>query len=242
MIIYPAIDLRGGKVVRLQQGDPDRQTIYSDDPAAVAARWLDAGADWLHVVNLDGAFQAANDNLAILAALAGLDVSLQFGGGIRSLDDAARAIDAGATRVILGTAAIQNPDMVGAFIARWGVDRLTVALDARGDRVATHGWQEASDWTPADLGRELARRGAVHALYTDVSRDGELGGVNVAATVKLAEETGLRVIASGGVSSLRDVIELCESGNIAGVVLGKALYEGIIDLAEVIRLTCGPAG
>lgn len=238
MIIYPAIDLRGGRVVRLQQGDPDRQKIYSDDPLAVANRWLAAGADWLHVINLDGAFQTANDNLSILEQLARLDVYVQFGGGIRSLDDAARAIDAGASRVILGTAAVQNPELVSEFIGRWGAEALTVALDARGDRVATHGWQQASEWSPADLGREFARQGAIHALYTDVSRDGELEGVNVAATIRLAEETGLQVIASGGVSSLRDVLELCESDQVAGAILGKALYEGIIDLAEVIRLAC----
>lgn len=236
MIIYPAIDLRGGRVVRLQQGDPRRQTVYSDAPLEVAARWLEAGADWLHVISLDGAFQAANDNLAILRQLAALDVDIQFGGGIRTLEDAALALEAGATRVILGTAAVENPDLVSAFIARWGAERLTVALDAREGRVATHGWQEASPWTPVDLGREFARRGALHALYTDVTRDGELEGVNVEATVRLAEQTGLRVIASGGVSSLGDVIALQESGAVAGVVLGKALYEGIIDLAEAIRL------
>jgi phosphoribosylformimino-5-aminoimidazole carboxamide ribotide isomerase len=236
MIIYPAIDLRGGKVVRLQQGDPNRQKIYSEDPIAAAQRWLDAGTDWLHVVNLDGAFQTANDNLAILEVLAALDVSVQFGGGIRSLEDAAQALDAGASRVVLGTAVVQNPDLVDEFVARWGAEQLTIALDARGGKVATHGWQQKSDWTPADLGRELARRGAVHTLYTDVARDGELEGVNVEATAQLAADTGLKVIASGGVASLGDVTALCESGLVEGAVLGKALYEGIIDLAEAIRL------
>jgi len=236
LIIYPAIDLRGGQVVRLQQGDPTRQTTYSTDPLETARRWLDAGADWLHVVNLDGAFQAANDTLAILARLAGLGVKIQFGGGILSLEDAARALDLGATRVVFGTAIVQNPDLVTEFVARWGAERLTVALDARGGRGAIHGWQAESAWTPTDLGRALAQRGAIHALYTDVSRDGELQGVNVAATVALAEATGLRVIASGGVASLEDVRALRTSGKVAGAILGKALYEGLLDLGEAIRL------
>ncbi len=239
MILYPAVDLRGGKVVRLHQGDPDRQKVYSESPLDVAARWLEAGADWLHVVNLDGAFADANDNLALLEKLAALDVNIQFGGGVRTLDDAARVLAMGVRRVVLGTAVAQNPDMVTAFIARWGSDRLTVALDARAGVVATHGWQQASGWTPESLGRELAARGAVHALYTDVARDGELTGVNVAGTAHLAEATGLQVIASGGVSSLQDVIALRDTGKIAGAVLGKALYEGIIDLAEAIRLAAG---
>lgn len=236
MIIYPAIDLRGGQVVRLQQGDPNRQTTYSSDPLDIAHRWQDAGADWLHVINLDGAFQAANDNMAILAKLAQLDMQVQFGGGIRSLDDAAKAIDAGASRVILGTAAVQNPAMIDAFVARWGSDKLTVALDAHGDRVAIHGWQEASDWTTVDLGNEFARRGAVHALYTDVARDGELQGVNVEATVALAEATGMQVIASGGVASLEDIRVLHASGKVAGAITGKALYEGLLDLGEALAL------
>lgn len=239
MIIYPAIDLRGGKVVRLNQGDPARQKTYGDNPLEVGQRWLDAGAAWLHVVNLDGAFQAANDNLAILEGLAALPVKVQFGGGIRSLADAEQAINAGASRVILGTVLVEDPGIVDQFVARWGSERLTIALDARGDKVAIQGWQEASAWTPADLGLELKRRGAVHALYTDVSRDGELEGVNVAATVQLAQDTGLQVIASGGVASLQDIIDLKASAQVAGAITGKALYEGIIDLAEAIRLAAG---
>ncbi len=240
MIIYPALDLRGGKVVRLLQGDPARQTTYSDDPLEVARRWQAAGAGWLHVVNLDGAFQAANDSLAILARLAALGLPIQFGGGIRSLEDAARALDAGATRVIFGTAVVQNPALVEAFMARWDAERLTVALDARGDRVATHGWQADSGWTPADLGRDLARRGAIHALYTDVSRDGGLEGVNIAGTVALAEATGLQVIASGGVASLADLRALQASGRVAGAITGKALYEGVFTLEDALQAVASP--
>lgn len=236
MIIYPAIDLRGGNVVRLRQGDPHRQTVYSDDPAEVAARWHQAGADWLHVINLDGALDTANDNLALLPDLARLDLAIQFGGGVRGLEDAARILEIGATRVIMGTALTQNPDLAGEIVARFGAERLVVALDARQGRVATHGWQQDSAWTPAELGRRFADLGVIHALYTDVSRDGELEGVNVAATVALAEATGLQVIASGGVSSLSDVIALRDTGKVAGAILGTALYEGIVDLAEAIRL------
>lgn len=236
MIIYPAIDLRGGRVVRLQQGDPDRQTTYSDDPVAVAKRWQAAGAEWLHVVNLDGAFQDANDTLAILAKLAAVGLKIQFGGGIRTLDDAALALERGASRVVLGTAVVQNPDLVDAFVARWDAEHLTIALDARGDRVATHGWQTESTWTPADLGRELAGRGAIHALYTDVARDGELEGVNVAGTVALAEATGLHVIASGGVATLDDIRALLATGKVAGAITGKALYEGVFQLEEALAL------
>lgn len=236
MILYPAIDLRGGQVVRLQQGDPARQTHYSADPLAVAHRWQEAGAAWLHVINLDGAFQTANDNLAVLGRLAGLGIPIQFGGGIRSLEDAARAFDAGAARVILGTAVAQDPALVEAFVARWGAERLAVALDSRGGQVAIHGWQAASAWTPVELGRALARRGAVHALYTDIVRDGGLQGVDVAGTARLAVETGLQVIASGGVASLEDIRALRATGQVAGAVVGKALYEGVFSLADALRV------
>jgi phosphoribosylformimino-5-aminoimidazole carboxamide ribotide isomerase len=161
---------------------------------------------------------------------------IQFGGGIRSMADAERALDAGATRVVIGTALVENPGLVSDFIGQWGPQRLTIALDAKGGQVATHGWQQASPWTPADLGKELAARGAVHALYTDVSRDGELEGVNIEATIKLAEDTGLRVIASGGVASLDDIRALAASGKVAGAVLGKALYENRFELEKAIKL------
>lgn len=235
MIVYPALDLRGGQVVRLQQGDPNRQTAYSSDPAAVAARWIAAGAHWLHVVNLDGALSAANDNETVVKALIKLGVPIQFGGGLRSANDVGRALDLGVARVVLGTLAVAQPELVAALIAQHGAERIAVALDARDGQVTTHGWQQISTATPAELGKRLAASGARHALYTDVSRDGELGGVNVAATAELARQTGLSVIASGGVSGLADVIALRAAGGVAGVVLGKALYEGRIDLAEALK-------
>ena len=237
MIIYPAIDLRGGRVVRLKYGDPQQETAYSDDPCAVAERWRAAGAAWLHVVNLDGALGEESSALETLRQLAALEgVRVQFGGGLRALEDAARALEAGAARVILGTAAVQRPELAGEAVRRFGAERVAVALDARGDRVATHGWQQLSAWTPAELGRRFAEMGVRHALYTDITRDGDLSGVNVAATAALARETGLAVIASGGVASLADVRALLETGAVAGAIIGRALYTGAVDLAEALRL------
>jgi phosphoribosylformimino-5-aminoimidazole carboxamide ribotide isomerase len=236
LILYPALDLQGGKVVRLRQGDASKETVYSDDPVAVATRWRDAGAEWLHVINLDGAFSVANDNEHIVGRLASIGLPIQFGGGLRDFDDVRRAFDLGVARVVLGTLAVEQPDIIAAVVDFWGADTLAVALDALHGKVATRGWQHITDISPVELGREMAARGARHALYTDVSRDGELSGVNVAATIELAQATGLEVIASGGISSLADILALHESGSVAGAILGTALYEGLIDLAEAIRL------
>jgi phosphoribosylformimino-5-aminoimidazole carboxamide ribotide isomerase len=234
MIVYPALDLRGGQVVRLQQGDPNRQTVYGQ-PAEVGAKWIGMGAQWLHVVNLDGTFSMANDNEAHVRALCKLGVPVQFGGGLRSAEDIARAFDLGVARVVLGTIAVQQPEQVAAWVQHYGAEKISVALDARDGFVATHGWQQTSAVTPTDLGKQFAAQGVKHALYTDVSRDGELVGVNVAGTADLARATHLNVIASGGVGSLQDVIALRETGSVAGVILGKALYEGRIDLPAALR-------
>ena len=236
MILYPSLDLQAGNVVRLKQGDRARQTVYSSDPVSVARRWLDAGAEWLHVVNLDGAFSIVNDNERVVNLLANCGVPVQFGGGLRSLDDVRRAFDLGVARVVLGTLAIEQPDLINAVIEQWGAEALAVGLDARHGKVTTRGWQHVTDLTPTDLGRDMVARGARHALYTDVSRDGELSGVNVTATVELARTTGLQVIASGGVTSLGDITALRDSRRVAGAILGTALYEGLIDLAEAIQL------
>jgi phosphoribosylformimino-5-aminoimidazole carboxamide ribotide isomerase len=239
MIVYPAIDLRQGRVVRLVHGDPNRETVYSDNPVETAERWKTAGAAWLHVVNLDGALGEATLALETLRALAGAGLPIQFGGGLRSLDDAQKALDAGAARVILGTMVGKDPDQAVVAVARFGAKAVVVALDAKGDQVATHGWQQVSAWTPVDLGKRFAAMGVIHALYTDVSRDGDLSGVNVDATAKLARETGLRVIASGGVASLDDVRRCRETSEIAGVIIGKALYSGAFTLEEALRIVQG---
>ena len=240
MIVYPAIDLRGGRVVRLKYGDPTQQTVYSHDPAATAVRWRESGAAWLHVVNLDGALGEASSNLEVvrmLAALTGLRV--QFGGGLRDADSVERAFDAGVARVVLGTAAVGDPAFVAKMVEQWGADGVSVALDARDGRVAVRGWQETSAWTPAALGRRMAALGVRHALFTDVGRDGAGTGVNVTATAELARETALQVVASGGVASLDDVRAVKAAGVIAGVVIGRALYSGAVDLREALNVAAG---
>jgi phosphoribosylformimino-5-aminoimidazole carboxamide ribotide isomerase len=236
VIIYPAIDLRGGRVVRLIEGDLNRQTVFSSDPLATAKLWIDHGASWLHMVNLDGAFASANDNERILEMIARLDVRVQFGGGLRSVEDIARAIDKGASRVVLGTIAAQQPGIIGRAIERWGAERICVALDARDGRIATHGWQATSDRSPVTMGQHMVSLGVTHALHTDVTRDGGLQGVNVESSEKLARETGLAVIASGGVNSLDNIRKLTYNNIIAGAVIGMALYEGRINLREAIQV------
>jgi phosphoribosylformimino-5-aminoimidazole carboxamide ribotide isomerase len=239
MIIYPAIDMRGGRVVRLKEGDPARQTVFSDDPLMVARLWMDAGAAWIHMVNLDGAFSEANDHLRIVEAVARLGVRVQFGGGLRQMDDLARAFEAGVSRAVLGTAAVQQPAMVAQAVEQWGAERICVGLDARDGRIATHGWQQVADLTPVELGRQMAALGVRHALYTDVSRDGGLQGVNVGGTVRLAQATGLQVIASGGVRALDDIRALAATGIVAGAIVGMALYEKRFTLQEAITLAGG---
>ncbi len=239
MIIYPAIDLRGGKVVRLQEGDPARQQTFSDDPLATAKRWLDQGASWLHLVNLDGAFDQANENLRILEKIARLGICVQFGGGLRDLGALRQARDAGADRLVIGTMTVRDPDSALAALQEFGADAICMALDARDGKVATHGWTEVSQHSPLVLGRWLQERGARHALYTDVARDGGLRGVNIADTIALAQQTGLRVIASGGVSRLEDIRLLAESGLVAGAVIGMALYKGEFPLADALAAAKG---
>ena len=236
MIIYPAIDLRGGRVVRLKEGDPNRQTVFSDDPVSTARRWVDEGAAWLHMVNLDGAFADQNANGLILEQVAKLGVPVQFGGGLRRIEDMQRAIDQGAARIVLGTVAVQQPELVIEAVGRWGAVHICVGLDARDGKVTTHGWQSVSEVTPADLGRMMAARGVRHALYTDVSRDGALTGVNVESTAELARQTDLQVIASGGVGSIEDIRRLVATGVVSGAIIGMALYEGRVQLREALAI------
>ncbi|MBZ0277732.1 MAG: 1-(5-phosphoribosyl)-5-[(5-phosphoribosylamino)methylideneamino]imidazole-4-carboxamide isomerase [Anaerolineae bacterium] len=239
MIIYPAIDLRQGRVVRLKEGDVNRQTVFSDDPVATAKTWIEQGASWIHMVNLDGAFAESNNNGQILQQVARLGIKVQFGGGLRRMDDIARSLENGAERVVLGTVAIQQPEIVAEAVNRWGSERVCVALDARDGKIATHGWQQTTELAPAVFGQQLAAAGLRHALFTDVSRDGGLQGVNVAATVALAQTTGLQVIASGGVSSVEDIRALTASHVVAGAVIGMALYEGRLTLAEAMQAAGG---
>jgi phosphoribosylformimino-5-aminoimidazole carboxamide ribotide isomerase len=239
--------------VRLRQGDPDAQTTYSDDPAETAAKWAALGAEWLHVVNLDGALTfslaAGADlkgagcgdklpiNLRRLADIrAAVPLPIQYGGGLRTLADVALALDTGATRVVLGTVAVQQPELVRQAIERFGAERIVVGLDARDGKVATHGWQEQSDLTATEVARRVAEMGALRIVYTDIARDGMLTGVNVAATVELARSSGLKVIASGGVGSLDDIRALAAAPEIEGVIVGQALYAGAFTLPDALAL------
>ena len=234
MIIYPAIDLRGGKVVRLREGDPKRQTVFSDDPVATAQSWIDHGASWLHMVNLDGAFDSESESLGILEKVAKLDVQVQYTGGLRDMAALSQAWDTGASRIVIGTMAVREPESVTEAVAKFGVEAICVALDARDGKVVTHGWTESSAHRPAELGSRLYGLGARHALYTDVQRDGGMRGVNIAGTVALAQETGLQVIASGGVSHISEIQQLAKSGNVAGAIIGMALYQKRFTLAEAL--------
>lgn len=236
--IYPAIDLRNGRVVRLQYGDPDKETVFGDDPAAMGQIWIEAGTEWLHVVNLDGAFdEKGAANWSALPQITQLNAKVQFGGGIRTLTDVERALAAGVTRVILGTVAIEKPELVTKAIAQFGADKVVVGIDARDGEVKTRGWVKGSGTSPADLGLQMKERGVTTIIYTDISRDGVLTGVNAEATAKLAQATGLNVIASGGVATLDDITNchaLAEQG-VIGVITGRAIYDGRIDLAEAFE-------
>ncbi|MCY3977254.1 MAG: 1-(5-phosphoribosyl)-5-[(5-phosphoribosylamino)methylideneamino] imidazole-4-carboxamide isomerase [Chloroflexi bacterium] len=234
MIIYPAIDLRGGKVVRLREGDPKRQTIFSDDPVATAQTWIDQGATWLHMVNLDGAFDSESENLSILEKAAKLDVKVQYTGGLREMAALRQAWDCGASRIVIGTMAVREPASVAEAVSLFGAEAISMALDARDGKVVSHGWTETSAHSPAELGARLYGLGARHALYTDVQRDGGMRGVNIAGTVALARETGLQVIASGGVSQVSEIRQLASSGIVAGAIIGMALYLKRFTLAEAL--------
>jgi phosphoribosylformimino-5-aminoimidazole carboxamide ribotide isomerase len=238
MNIYPAIDLRHGQVVRLKYGDPQQQTTYSAAPLETARRWADAGAQWIHVVNLDGAFGddegAAASNRSLLQALAAVGPKLQFGGGLRSLDDIEAAFSHGAARVVIGTLAIEQPAVLRQAIERFGSDRVVVGLDARQGRVKTRGWQRDGGIDTIAIGRQIRSVGVNLVVHTDIGRDGDLSGVNGAASSELARETGLQVIASGGVNSSEEVLRLKNQPGIAGVIIGRALYTGAIDLQKLL--------
>ncbi len=242
MIVYPAIDLRGGRVVRLAQGRPEAETIDGDDAAAVAREWAAQGAPWLHVVNLDGAFGSGAGNLrALHSILQAVAIPVQLGGGLRSLDDLTAAFDLGAARAILGTVAVTRPALVVEAIARFGPERIAVGIDARDGQVAVHGWQTVSAIPAVELGRRMRESGVVRAVFTDIGRDGMLAGYNVEATRRMAEATGLRIIASGGLASLADVeaIRALEPVGVEGLIAGRALYAGTVRLADILAVAAG---
>jgi phosphoribosylformimino-5-aminoimidazole carboxamide ribotide isomerase len=233
--VIPAIDLQGGRCVRLVQGDFDRATVYGDDPPGIARRWQAAGASRIHVVDLDGAKAGGPRQLGIVAEIArSVAVPVQLGGGMRTLDDIQAALAAGVDRVMVGTRAIEDPSFVDEALARFG-DRVGVGIDARDGRVAVRGWVDVSDVDALDLARSMATRGVKTIVYTDIARDGMLIGPNVEAMRRMAEAVpDVAVIASGGVGALGDVLELANTGTV-GVIVGKAIYTGNVDLAEAIR-------
>jgi phosphoribosylformimino-5-aminoimidazole carboxamide ribotide isomerase len=230
--VFPAIDLRNGKVVRLKQGDPNRQTTYSEDPASTARRWLEAGAGWLHVVNLDGALdEGDNENWdalgAILQVASENNARVQYGGGLRSFDSIGHALDLGISRVVLGTLAAEQPQILERALSEFGPDRLAAGIDARNGIVRVRGWKEQTAATASELASRLAALGLEWIIFTDVARDGIGSGLNIPASLELARITGLQVIASGGVDTNQDIQAASEAG-LAGVIIGRALYEGRI--------------
>ena len=237
MILYPAIDLKDGQCVRLLRGDMAQATVFGADPAAQARAFAQAGCRWLHLVDLNGAFEGAPVNgAAVEAILAAVTVPVQLGGGIRDRATLERWLERGVTRVILGTAAVRDPGFVREAAAAWP-GRVAVGVDARAGMVAVEGWAETTDMTATDLARRFEDAGVAAIVYTDIERDGAMQGPNVAATAALAQAVAIPVIASGGVSSLADLQALKDSGApLDGAISGRALYEGKLDLAEAVAL------
>jgi phosphoribosylformimino-5-aminoimidazole carboxamide ribotide isomerase len=237
--IYPAIDLRGGKVVRLKEGDPARMTAYSDDPAEAAKRWLSMGAKWLHVVNLDGAFgegDGANQQalLSVLKVASEFGADVQFGGGLRSLDSMSQVLSLGVSRIVLGTVAVEQSDLVTNALEKFGAEKIAVGIDAREGVVRVRGWQSDGGVSAQDLALQMRMLGLRTIIFTDVSRDGMGHGLNIPATRELADVSGMDVIASGGVHTLEDVVAARDAG-LSGAIVGRALYEGTIDLKDALQ-------
>jgi phosphoribosylformimino-5-aminoimidazole carboxamide ribotide isomerase len=235
MQLYPAIDLKDGNCVRLTQGLFEQAKIYSHTPADMAKEWENQGATFLHLVDLDGALAGRSVNEpAIRSILKAVSIPVQIGGGIRSRDGVASMLDLGVKRVIIGTKAAKNPEFIGEVVEEFGTDCIVAGIDAKDGKVAIEGWEKLSCLSALDLCKKMKDFGVQHIVYTDISRDGMLTGPNVPATKELTRETGLDIIASGGVSSMEDLRRLYEEG-IKGAIIGKALYEKRIDLLEAIR-------
>ena len=234
MEVIPSIDLRGGRCVRLYQGDFGRETVYSEDPLAVARQWQEQGASRLHLVDLDGAAQGKPVNLDIITAIvAQSEIPVQVGGGVRSFATAEKLLALGVDRVVIGTAAVRNPDLVRQLCQDGGSPRVVVAVDARDGLVAVEGWLEETAVTAVELGKRMAELGVERLLYTDISRDGTLSGPNFSANAELVASTGLAILASGGVTSLDHITELAKIGA-EGVIVGRALYTGDLELAAAV--------
>ena len=234
MILYPAIDLKDGQAVRLLHGEMDSATVFNEDPAAQAQAFAQAGCEWLHLVDLNGAFAGEPVNAApVEAILKSVKVPTQLGGGIRDIATIETWLEKGLSRVILGTVAVENPDLVRDAARRFP-GHVAVGIDARGGRVATKGWAEETNVDATDLAKSFEDAGVAAIIYTDINRDGAMGGPNVEATEAMARAVSIPVIASGGVSSLADLTALKATGVISGAISGRALYDGAIDLSEAL--------
>ncbi|HWR39722.1 MAG TPA: 1-(5-phosphoribosyl)-5-[(5-phosphoribosylamino)methylideneamino]imidazole-4-carboxamide isomerase [Patescibacteria group bacterium] len=239
MIIFPAIDIRGGKCVRLTEGRFDRETVFADNPVDMALRWRAEGAEYLHVVDLDGALAGQSVNLDVVRAIVqAIDIPVQLGGGIRTLEHIERILQAGVQRVILGSIAVRQPELVREACRQYG-DRIVVGIDARDGQVAVEGWGVSGGIAADQLAIRMADAGVARIVYTDISRDGMLNGVNVPATAALARTAGIPVIASGGVSGPEDIraVKAAEADGVEGVIVGKAIYTGSLLLPEALQIS-----
>ncbi len=235
MLIIPAIDLKGGKCVRLTQGEKDAETVFSDNPVDVAQSWQDLGADYLHLVDLDGAFDGAPKNLAIVEQIRKkIKIPIEFGGGLRTTQSIKTILDLGINRVIIGTRAIDSPSWVRELCITFP-GRVAIGIDAKNGKVAVKGWTSVSEWTAIDFAQEMEKSSPCAIIYTDISKDGMLQGPNLTSLQELLKTVKTPIIASGGISSLKDVADLSQL-NIAGMIIGKALYTGHIKLPEAKRL------
>jgi phosphoribosylformimino-5-aminoimidazole carboxamide ribotide isomerase len=234
MEVIPSIDLRGGRCVRLYQGDYDKETVYSDDPLEVALRWQEMGAPRIHIVDLDGAASGIQANMEVLKRLAySMDVPLQMGGGIRDMSSAESILDMGVQRIVLGTSAVENPSLVEQACRRFGAEAVIVGVDARDGVVAIRGWRESSSITALDLIHRMTALGVGRFIYTDISRDGTLTGPNFQAIEGVIKDCDAALVASGGISFIEHLKRLASLG-VEGAIIGKALYTGDIDLREAI--------
>ena len=238
MIIYPAIDIRGGRCVRLTEGRFDAETVFADDPAQMALKWAGLGAEFLHLVDLDGALAGEGKNVPVIERiLKSVNIPVQLGGGIRNLATIEKLLDLGVTRLILGSAAVKNPELVQEACKKYP-GHIAVGIDAKNGEVAIEGWGQGSGVAATELAKKMASFGVETIIYTDISRDGMLSGVNVEATAALARACGVPIIASGGVASLDDIrrVKAVEGDGVQGCIIGKAIYTGAVDLKEALAV------
>jgi phosphoribosylformimino-5-aminoimidazole carboxamide ribotide isomerase len=240
MILYPAIDLKGGKVVRLEQGRADAETVYAEDAAKPANAFKDAGAEWVHVVDLDGAFTGQQANASAVEAILGSGLKVELGGGIRSIEVIKHWLDMGVQRVVIGTKAVTDPNFLHECLNHFRPEHIAVGIDAKDGKVAVEGWIEAVDLSAMEFARTVQEIGIQTIIYTDISRDGMMIGPNFEAQVEMLDNLEIEVIASGGVASIEDIKRFKEISaghpNLNGVITGKAVYDGELDVAEAIRL------